>query len=325
MSRTAWLCNALLLLLIGCNKPAPKDPQPKALKIAVIPKGTTHEFWKSVHAGANKAAKELGVEIVWKGPVREDDRDEQIKVVENFIASQIDAIVLAPLDDTALVPAVSEAKSENIPVVIIDSDIKWDGRVSFVATDNYQAGGLAAERLVSLLNGKGKVIVLRYQEGSASTAERERGFLETVQKKAPGIEIVSSNQYGGATTETAYKTAENLLVKVTEVDAVFCPNESTTFGMLRALEDAKRTKQVKLVGFDSSEKLVQALNDEALHGLVLQNPFKMGELAVRAAVDKLSGKVVQPRIDTGAQVVTRENMAEPAVKDVLAPDLRAWL
>ena len=326
MSRTAWLCNALwLLLLIGCDKPAPEDQQPKALKIAVIPKGTTHEFWKSVHAGANKAAKELGVEIVWKGPVREDDRDEQIKVVENFIASHIDAIVLAPLDDTALVPAVSEAKSEHIPVVIIDSDIKWDGRVSFVATDNYQAGGKAAERLASLLNGKGKAIVLRYQEGSASTTERERGFLETLQKSAPGVEIVSSNQYGGATTETAYKTAENLLVKVAELDAVFCPNESTTFGMLRALEDAKRAKQVKLVGFDSSEKLVKALNDEALHGLVLQNPFKMGELAVRAAVDKLKGKAVQPRIDTGAQVVTRENMAEPAVKDVLAPDLRAWL
>lgn len=326
MSRTAWLCNALwLLLLAGCDKPAPKDEAPRTLKIAVIPKGTTHEFWKSVHAGANKAARELGVEIVWKGPVREDDRDEQIKVVENFIASQIDAIVLAPLDDTALVPAVREAASEKIPVVIIDSDIKWDGRVSFVATDNYQAGGKAAERLASLLHGKGKLIVLRYQEGSASTAERERGFLETVQKIAKGIEVVSSNQYGGATTETAYKTAENLLVKLSEVDAVFCPNESTTFGMLRALEDAKRVKQVKFVGFDSSDKLVRALHDDALHGLVLQNPFKMGELAVRAAVDKLNGKPVQPRIDTGSQLVTRENMTEPAVQAVLAPDLRAWL
>jgi len=330
MSRTAWLCHALWwLLLTGCDKPAPKDqsaePQPRALKIAVIPKGSTHEFWKSVHAGANKAAKELGVEVVWKGPVREDDRDEQIKVVENFIASHIDAIVLAPLDDTALVPAVREAKNENIPVVIIDSDIKWDGRVSFVATDNYQAGAKAAERLASLLQGSGKVIVLRYQEGSASTAERERGFLDALQKSAPGIEVVSSNQYGGATTETAYKTAENLLVKFRELDAVFCPNESTTFGMLRALEDAARVKQVKLIGFDSSDKLVKALSEDAVHGLVLQNPFKMGELAVHAAVDKLRGNTVQPRIDTGSQVVTRENMAEPMVKDVLAPDLRAWL
>jgi ribose transport system substrate-binding protein len=331
MCRTAWLCNALWwVLLTGCNQASQPDTSQagqKPRKIAVIPKGTTHEFWKSVHAGANKAGKELGVEIVWKGPVREDDRDEQIKVVENFIASHVDAIVLAPLDDSALVPAVTEAKGENIPVVIIDSDIKWDGRVTFVATDNYQAGGKAAERLGSLLSdkGKSKAIVLRYQEGSASTAARERGFIETLQKVAPGVELVSSNQYGGATTETAYKTAENLLVKHTELDAVFCPNESTTFGMLRALQDAKRAGQVKLVGFDSSEKLVQALSHDELHGLVLQNPFKMGELAVHAAVDKLNAKTVPARIDTGAQLVTRENMAEPTVKDVLAPDLRAWL
>src|SRR5262245_4425758 len=184
-------------LVSACIKPAAPEPGPAPVsepskpaeapkakrKLAVIPKGTTHEFWKSVHAGANKAGQELGVEIVWKGPVREDDRDEQIKVVENFIASRIDAIVLAPLDDTALVPAAREAKSEGIPVVIFDSGIQWDGRVSFVATDNFQGGAVAARRIGSLLSGKGKVIVLRYQEGSASTAERERGFLETVHKE----------------------------------------------------------------------------------------------------------------------------------------------
>ena len=319
----------LCLLCTSCHKePSEAAPQPAAAakrKIAVIPKGTTHEFWKSVHAGANKAAEELGVEVIWKGPVREDDRDEQIKVVENFIASHVEAIVLAPLDEQALVPAASEAKSENIPVVIIDSDMKWDGRVSFVATDNYQGGALAARRLGSLLGGKGKVIVLRYQEGSASTAQRERGFLETLQKEQPQIEIVSSNQYGGATTETAYKTAENLLIKWKEVDGVFCPNESTTFGMLRALQDAKRAGQLKFVGFDSSDKLVEALSKDELSGLVLQNPFRMGELGVRAAVDTLDKKPVQARIDTGVQLVTRENMQEPAVKAVLTPDLAAWL
>jgi ribose transport system substrate-binding protein len=331
-----WSAGALL----ACSKRAPDASQTKpeatqpaaapsaahaARKIAVIPKGTTHEFWKSVHAGANKAGKELGVEIIWKGPVREDDRDEQIKVVENFIASKVDAIVLAPLDDTALVPAASEASKEGIPVVIIDSDIKWDGRVSFVATDNYQGGANAARRMGALLGGKGKLLVLRYQEGSASTSERERGFLETVQKEFPQFELVSSNQYGGATTESAYKTSENLLVKWKQLDGVFCPNESTTFGMLRALQDAKRAGQVKFVGFDSSAKLVEALAHDELHGLVLQNPFKMGELAVHAAIDKLNGKPVPPRIDTGAQVVTHESMNEPAVKALLTPDLSAWL
>jgi ribose transport system substrate-binding protein len=305
--------------------PSAAGPTQAARKIAVIPKGTTHEFWKSVHAGANKAGRELGVEILWKGPVREDDRDEQIKVVENFVASGVSAVVLAPLDDKALVPAASEASHEGIPVVIIDSDLQWDGRVSFVATDNYQGGAAAARRLGQLLGGQGKLIVMRYQEGSASTADRERGFLETLGKEFARVTVVSSNQYGGATTETAYKTAENLLVQWKELDAVFCPNESTTFGMLRALQDAKRAGQVKFVGFDSSEKLVEALSQGELHGLVLQNPFRMGELGVRSAVDKLSGRPVPPRIDTGVQLITLETMNEPEAKALLSPDLSRWL
>jgi ribose transport system substrate-binding protein len=308
----------------GVPSAEPGD-KPARRRIAVIPKGTTHEFWKSVHAGANKAGQELGVEILWKGPVREDDRDEQIKVVENFVASGVSAIVLAPLDDTALVPIATEASRERIPVVIIDSDIQWQGRVSFVATDNYRGGELAATRLGELLGGKGKVIVLRYQEGSASTAQREAGFIDTVQKTLPGIELVSSNQYGGATTETAYKTSENLLVKHRQIDGVFCPNESTTFGMLRALQDGKRAGQVKLVGFDSSEKLVEGLRSDQIHGLVLQNPLRMGELGVRAAVDKLDGKAVPPRIDTGVGIATRETMNAPEIKALLSPDLGPWL
>jgi ribose transport system substrate-binding protein len=154
---------------------------------------------------------------------------------------------------------------------------------------------------------------------------REAGFLDTLHQKFPGIELISSNQYGGATTESAYKTSENLLVKFKEVDGVFCPNESTTFGMLRALQDAKRAGQVKFVGFDSSAKLVEALERGELHGLVLQNPFRMGELGVRAALDKLDGKPVEARIDTGVQMVTRERMAEPETKALLSPDLSAWL
>ncbi|MET0386205.1 MAG: substrate-binding domain-containing protein [Polyangiales bacterium] len=306
------------------EQPATATTVPRR-KIAVIPKGTTHEFWKTVHAGANKAGQELGVDILWKGPVREDDRDEQIKVVEQQIARKVDAIVLAPLDDTALAPAAREASREGIPVVIFDSDLQWDGRVSFVATDNYRGGATAAQRVGSRLQGKGKVLVLRYQEGSASTAERERGFLETLAKQQPGIEVVSSNQYGGATTESAYKTAENLLVQWKQLDAVFCPNESTTFGMLRALQDDKRAGQLVFVGFDSSDKLVAALGKGELDALVLQNPLRMGELAVHAAVDKLDGKAVPARIDTGVQLVTRDAMNEPPIKALLSPDLQAWL
>src|SRR5688572_21380290 len=178
--------------------------------IAVIPKGTTHEFWKSVHAGAEKAAQELGVKIIWKGALREDDREDQIKVVENFINMRVKGIVLAPLDNTALVPVVTDAINARIPVVAFDSGIKTDDIASFVATDNYRGGKLAGDHLAKLLGDKGKVMMLRYAEGSASTAERERGFLEAIGAHT-GIEVVSHNQYGGVTTESAFKISENLL------------------------------------------------------------------------------------------------------------------
>src|SRR5436853_5428415 len=161
--------------------------------IAVIPKGTTHEFWKAIHAGAVKAQEELTasgtkVEIIWKGPLREDDRDQQIQVVENFISRKVSGIVLAPLDSKALVQPVATAARAKVPVVIFDSDLKSDKYVSFVATDNYKGGVLAGEQMAKLLGNKGNVILLRYQVGSASTEAREAGFLDAL-KEYPGIKI----------------------------------------------------------------------------------------------------------------------------------------
>jgi ribose transport system substrate-binding protein len=310
----------------GCGKPSGSSASGPARKqIAVIPKGTTHEFWKSVHAGALKAARERGVDIIWKGPVKEDDRDEQIKVVENFISQGVDGIMLAPLDDQALVPVLNDAKARKIPVVIFDSGVKWNDYVSFVATDNYKAGSLGAERLGSLLDGKGDVILLRYAEGSASTMEREAGFLTTLSQKYPGIRVVSSNQYGGATTETAYAASENLLSTFKNVQGIFTPNESTTFGMLLALDAAGRTGKLKFVGFDASQKLVEALGQGKIDGLVLQNPMHMGELAIDTMLDSMAGKKVDKRIDTGEYMVTRENMKQPEMDALLHPDLAKYL
>jgi ribose transport system substrate-binding protein len=237
----------------------------------------------------------------------------------------VDGIVLAPLDDTALAQPASDAVHEGIPVVIIDSDLKWNDRVSFVATDNYRGGAIAAERLGEMLKGRGNVLVLRYQEGSASTMHREAGFLDTIRKKFPGIQIVSSNQYGGATTETAYAISEYLLVKYRDLQGIFCPNESTTFGMLRALQDAGRTKGLFFVGFDSSVKLVEALRKGEIGALVIQNPFRMGELGVETLLAHIKGEQVSPRIDTGVVLATKSNMDEPAIKQLLSPDLTRWL
>lgn len=314
---------AIGLVFAGCGR---KDKTQAAgggpvLRIAVIPKGTSHEFWKSVHAGAVQAAKELGVEIIWKGPQKEDDRAQQITVIEDVINRGVSGIVLAPLDDRAMVRPVQDAMRENIPVVIIDSGLQGKDYLSFVATDNFQGGALAAKRMGELLHGKGKIFMIRYLEGSNSTAERERGFLETLSRDFPDIRFLAKDQYAGPTTETACQAAENLIGRFPDVEGIFCPNESSTFGTLRALQESRLAGKVKFVGFDSSPKLVQGLKDGHVHGLIMQNPVKMGYLGVSEMVKHLRGQKILDRIDTGVYLVTRENMENPEIKALLSPDL----
>jgi len=308
----------------GCgDESKPRVSTGVRLRIAVVPKGTTHEFWKSIHAGAEKAAKELDVEVVWKGPAKEDDRIGQMQVIEDFVTKRFDGLVLAPLDDVALASSVAEAAAAGVPTVVIDSDLKGDRHVSFVATDNARGGALAAARLGLLLGGKGRVIMLRYQEGSASTAARERGFLDAMKADFPGVAVVSENQYAGPTAETAYKAAENLLVAAKEFDGVYCCNESTTYGMLRALEDTGRAGRVKFVGFDGSPKLAAALRAGKIQGLVLQDPVRMGYDGVTIMTKHLRKQAVPKFVDTGCVVATPENAATADVARLLEPEIAA--
>lgn len=316
-----FLSTFSLITATGCTK----KTGPRKLQIAVVPKGTTHEFWKSIHAGAIRAAQELDVDIIWKGPQREDDREQQVMVVEDFISRGVDGIVLAPLDDRALMVPVREASRASIPVAIIDSALQGQDFVSFISTDNYRGGVLGARRLGEILQGKGKIILMRCQEGSASTMEREQGFLDTIVKEFPQFEFLSKDQYGGATVETAYKLAENLLSRFPEVVGIFTPNESTTFATLRALQEADLAGKVKFVGFDSSIKLVEAMKQGMIDGLVLQNPFNMGYLGVKKLVTFIREKKIEKRVDTGAYLATRENMDQPDIRDLLLPDLSKYI
>jgi ribose transport system substrate-binding protein len=154
------------------------------------------------------------------------------------------------------------------------------------------------------------------------------GFLEAV-RKVPEIEVVSDNQYGGATTETAASASESLLLAKNAakggIDGVFTPNESTTFGMLRALENTKLDGKLKFIGFDASDKLVDGVKRGVIDGLVLQNPFNMGYLAVKAVVSKLRGQPVEARTDTGSQLLEKANVDDPAMKELIRPDLARWL
>jgi ribose transport system substrate-binding protein len=303
----------------------------KAVTVAVIPKGTTHEFWKAIHAGAVQAQQELTaqgspVKIIWKGPLREDDREQQVQVVEGFLTQGVQGIVLAPLDNRALVRPVEEAKRAGVPTVIIDSGLESDEIVSFVATDNRKGGQLAADEMGRLVGAKGKVLLLRYAEGSASTHEREEGFLEELRAKYPGLVVVSSDQYAGPTRDTAKRASENLLNRFgQDLQGVFTVNESATIGMLLALQDVNKAGKVKFIGFDVSPILIDAMRAHQLDGVAVQNPMRMGYLGVKTMVDHLRGKPVERRIDTGVTLVTPANLDSAAVKDLVNPPVSRYL
>jgi ribose transport system substrate-binding protein len=324
----ATIVVAVSLLLGGCTKSNPSGK--KKYTIAVIPQGSTHEFWKSIHAGAMKASKDLGqsgteVTIIWKGPLREDDREQQVQVVEGFISQRVDGMVLAPYDSHALVRPVEEAAGAGIGTVVVDSALDTQKIVSFVATDNRKGGGLAAETMAKLLGGKGKVLLLRYAEGTASTHAREEGFVAKL-KSYPGVELISSNQYAGPTRDTAKRASENLLTRYgDQIQGVFTPNESSTAGMLLALEDANKAGKIKFVGFDASDTFVDAIRKGELHGIVVQNPFSMGELGVKTMADHLAGRQVERRIDTGVMMITADNLETHDAQALLHPPLRQYL
>ncbi len=317
------------LLFYSCNSGS-KDNGKKT--ISVIPKGTTQVFWQSVHAGAIKAGKEEGINVVWIGPEKEDDRQQQIALIDNQIMNEVDGIVLAPLDEMALRRSVRAAVKKNIPVVIMDSGLKDSEDVysSFVATDNFEGGRMAAREIGKLLNGKGKVVVLRFVEGSASTEKRANGFLEGI-KEFPGIEVVSDEQYAGATKSTGQQTSENLLLRFRDdsgnltFDGVFCTNESSTHGMMLALRRLQLAKKVKFIGFDSSDPLISGLKNGEIQGIIIQNPFKIGYLGVKTIWDVLQKKKVAKRIDTGVAFLTLENLNDPEIMEIIYPDLDKWL
>jgi ribose transport system substrate-binding protein len=303
----------------------------KPITLAVIPKGTTNEFWKAVNAGAFKArdelrAKGVPIEIIWKGPLKEDDREQQIQVVENFVSRKVSGIVLAPLDSRALVQPVASAGQAKIPVVIMDSGLNSDRFASFVATDNFKGGVMAGEHLARLLDGKGNVILLRYQVGSASTEEREAGFLEAL-KKHPGIKILSSNQHAGPTRETAYQASQNLLNRYgREVNGVFTPCELPSGAMAMALRDIGRGGgKVKMVGFDAGSKSIEDLKNGDLQGLVVQDPLGIGYESVHTLVKHLQGRSVEKRIGTRVALITKENMEQTEMKELLYPPLERYL
>ncbi len=305
----------LLLATLSCNRTGAK-------RIAVIPKGRAHIFWQSVHAGAVKAAREKKFEVLWNAPSTESDFNGQLQIIDAMINQHVDAIAVAPIDKNAMVSGVDRAVREGIPVIIFDSPIDTQTFTAQVATDNYQAGTLAAERMVKILNGKGKVAIVAVDVGSASTIAREKGFEDGIHKLAPAMQIVDK-RYGEADFAKSLAVSENMLTAYPDLSALFASNESGSVGAAQALKSRK--SQVKLVGFDSSPGLLDDLKSGVLDSLVVQDPFRMGYDTVIAAAEKLAGQTPKKIQDMPPHVVTRESLSDPEIQKLLNPDLKSYL
>jgi ribose transport system substrate-binding protein len=312
----ATLCGLCLTGLTGCGERPSGGPADK-LVVAVIPKCTGGEFWETVEEGAQEAANEFDVEMKWEGPLTETEIAGQNMIIENMINLQVDGIALAPLNNVAMRKSVQNAVDAGIPVVIFDSAVDGDAHVSFVATHNKGGGALGAKHIVELLGGKKRrVMVMRFIQGTASTENRAQGCIETFQ--AAGLDLAADTYAEQATVEGCKIPAANTLEAHVrdgklELDGIFACNDRATLGMLAALEDLRKSGvqvNVKFVGFDFTPRLVESLQEGKLDALVVQNPRKMGYLAVKTLVEHLRGQQVEKFIDTGVELATRKRLQD---------------
>ncbi len=307
---------AVLIAGVGCSR------RPERV-VGVVPKGASHIFWQTVHAGAIKAGREFGFSVEWNAPTLEVDASRQIEIVDSMINRRVDGIVLAPVDRAALVSVVDRAASRGIPVSIFDSAIDSTRILSYVATDNTEAGRMAARRIGEILNGRGKVGIIGFMPGSASTMERESGFTDEIRRKFPGVQIVGL-RFGMADRAKAMAETENLLAAHPDLAGLFADNESSSAGAVQALK-SRGAGGVKLVAFDASDQLIAELRNGVLDSLVVQNPFRMGYESTRAIGLHVAGKKPPPRVDSGARLILREDLEKPDVKELLFPDIQVWL
>jgi ribose transport system substrate-binding protein len=287
----------------------------------MVPKGATQMFWQAVHAGAIKAAGEHGLELRWNAPAQESDRSRQIAIVDSMINLGVNGIALAPVDRSALVNVVHRAIDRGIPVVVFDSGLDSDRTLAYVATDNREGGRLAARRLIQVLNGKGKIAIISDMPGSASTTERVNGFEEECRRT--GLEVLPV-QFVQADRAKARAVTENLLSAHADLSGIFADHENAAVGAALALS-SRQNRDVRLVGFDSSQQLVTLLEDGWIDSLVVQNPFRMGYEAIRAVALNLAGETPAKETDTGSNVVTREDLKKPEIQNLLFPDVKKYL
>lgn len=289
-------------------------------EIAVIVKTVNSTFWQNVQKGAETAISGAKGEhtMTFQGPASESAIADQVNMVENAVNRKVDAILLAPSDPDALVPAVKKAWEARIPVVIIDSQLAEGAdkyHQSFLSTDNKKAGELAAKALIEQVGTTGKIAVMSYVAGAGSEIGRVGGFTDYIKANSQ-LEIVGP-YYSQSQMATALNQATDVLAANGDLKGIFGANEPTAIGMGRAIKQAGKVGKVIAIGFDGNQDLQEFVKDGTLTATVVQGSYQMGDIGVATLLEILAKEKVEKTIDTGVVVVTKDNIDKPEAKNVL--------
>ena len=277
-----------------------------------------------MQAGALAAGQDLKVDVLWNGPPSETDYNRQVQIVDSMIARQVDGLAVAAQDRTTLNASLDRAAAARIPVVVFDSGVDSTNYLTYLATNNYQGGQMAARKLAALVNGKGKVAMIMHAPGSKSTMDRESGFEDVMRQEFPGVAL-AARQYSLSERSKAMAAVENFLTAQPDLAGMFASAEPGSVGGALALKARGAEGKVRYVAFDASEDLVEDLRDGTIDALVAQDPFRMGYQAVKTLVDKLHGTDPAKMIDLSARVVTKGDLEKPEIKALLFPNVKKYL
>lgn len=311
--KTRHFIYALSLLACVTSSALAKD-----LNLPVVSKGFQHEFWQTVKMGTEAAAKELGDKTSYVGPADETQIAEQIQLVENAMAQKPNGLLLAALDANALAPLVETANSRGIKVVTFDSGINSDIPVSFVATNNRKAGAQAADALAAQVNNKGKVGIIAHVAGTSSAIERSEGFMERMKEKYPDIKVLPV-QYSDGDPQKAMDKTIDMIQANPDLAGIYGTNEGSTLGVANAIDSQNLKGKVKVIGFDSTEAIINFLKNGVIQGFVVQDAYQIGYQGIKTLNAALSGQAVEKEIDIPVKFVNAENINTPEIDKLLHP------
>jgi ribose transport system substrate-binding protein len=289
-----------------------EDPKPL---VAIVSKGFQHQFWQAVKSGAESEADKLGVQITFEGPPTEADVEIQIDELTQALAKKPAALGFAALDSKAAEPLLQQAKSANIPVIAFDSGVDSDIPVTTASTDNKAAAAEAAKHMSDLLGGKGKVALVVHDQTSQSGTQRRDGFMEWMKANAPGITVLEP-QYGGGDQAKSADITQSIIAANPDIAGIFGSNEGSAIGVVKGVEESGK-KGIVVVGFDSGQAQIDAINNGTMAGAITQNPVGIGEKTVAAAVATLQGQTLPKVIDTGFYWYDKTNINDPKIQAVL--------